>query len=196
MTSGVGQAWITLFFAGANSIALLAAVIGVLASFTCLFKLQELLSRDTRQHVKFSSVASRFLVGSIGLSFAGFAQKANESLYYGTGASFGKAGNPLTWRVENAPNLANVPEPGLIVVAVILIGFTFLGALSFFLALQTMFRFDSMHPQHQGAYKDFLMFTFGGIVSTNIESTFRALSTLIPFLKSTADMLESAASAI
>jgi hypothetical protein len=195
MSGGVSAAWISLFFAGANLIAILAAVIGVFSAFACVMKFKDLLGRETRQHVRASTVIAYFLVGSIGLSFAGFANKANEGIYYGTGASFGKAGNPLTWRAENAPNL-NKMKPELMITAVVLIGFTFLGALAFFLALNTMFRFDTLHPQHHGAYKDFLMYTVGGIVTTNIESTFRALSKGIPFLSSTADMLQQAAAAI
>lgn len=191
MGNSVGQAWINFFFFGANFISFLAALTGFIASWVFTFKVKDFLGRETRQHAKPSSVIAWFLVASIGLSFATFVQRSHEAFYVGTGAGFGASGNPISWRAEDAPNIMSI-SPDLMFVGVIMIGFTFLGAVAFYLALITMMRFDSMHPQHHGAIKDFFMYVFGGIVSTNIAAVFGFAAKFIPFLQSTAEMFEKA----
>ena len=195
MGQSVAQAWIEFFFLGSNFIALLAAVVGFIGAWVCLVKIKDFLGRETRQHAKASSVFAWFLVAGIGLSFASFVERSNQTLYQGTGAQFQNGQNPITWRAENAPSLGGM-EVELVLTAVILIGFGFLGAVSFFLALLTMMRFDTMHPQHHGSFKDFFMYVFGGVVSTNIAGVFAAMSSLIPVLSSTAEMLRRAQESI
>lgn len=191
MSSMVGQAWIDLFYFGANFVALLAAMTGFIAAWVCLFKIKDFLGRDTRQHAKASSVVAWFLVAGVGLSFASFVDNSNDVLYQGTGASYPNGTNPITWRAEDAPRIGE-NDPKLMLSAVIVIGFSFLGAVSFYLALITMMRFDSMHPQHHGSVRDFFMYVFGGVVSTNLAGAFDLASRLIPFLSSTAEMLRKA----
>lgn len=191
MSSLVGQAWINLFFFGANFVALLAALTGFVAAWICLFKLKDFLGRDTRQHAKASSVIAYFLVAGVGLSFASFVENSNDTFYQGTGASYPSGTNPITWRAEDAPQIGET-DPKLMLSAVIVIGFSFLGSVAFYLALITMFRFDSMHPQHHGSLRDFSMYVFGGVVSTNLAGAFDLASILIPFLSSTAEMLRKA----
>lgn len=176
-------------------VALFAAVVGVIAAFGCLSKIYDLLSRESRQQARFSGVIAYFLVSGIGLSFASFVRRSNETFYSPIGAAFADNRNPITWRVENAPSLNAIP-PELILTAVILIGFMFLGAVAFFLALMTMFRFDSAHPQHNGAYKDCFMYTIGGVATTNIAGLFNSLGSFFPPLASTAAMLTNAADRI
>ena len=195
MNSSVGSAWIAFFYTGANFIAFCAALTGVVCSLIFAGKVKEFLGRETRQHVRGSTLVAYFLVASVGMSFASFTEEANESFYYGTGANFSSAGNPITWRAEDAPSL-NAIQPELLLTAVILIGFTFLGSVAFYLAFLTMFRFDGLHPNHHGAVKDFFMYMFGGVACTNIEMVMRALSKLVPILSSSADLLEKAGSFI
>lgn len=195
MGHSVGQAWINFFFLGANFISLLAAVVGFIGAWVCLAKIKDFLGRETRQHARASSVIAWFLVAGVGLSFASFVKNSNEAFYQGAGPEYSTGSNPMTWRVENAPSLGGM-DVELVLTAVILIGFMFLGSVSFFMALITMMRFDTMHPQHHGSIKDFFMYVFGGVVSTNIAGVFAILSAGIPVLGSTAEMLRRAQAAI
>lgn len=195
MNANVSQSWINFFYAGSNLIAILAVVVGVIAAYMFLSATKDFLGRDTRQHVKTSTLAAYFLVAGIGLSFASFTNNVNSTVYNGTGAEFSEGQNPLTWRADSAPQLNGV-APQLMIAAVIVIGFGFLGALAFYLALLTMFRFNSLHPQHQGCYKDFSMYTLGGVICSNLVPVAKILSNGIPFLTSTADLIQRASAHI
>lgn len=189
MQETVGQAWITLFYGAANFIGVFAAVIGVVAAYGFWFRAKDFIGRDSGQRGSASGLVAYFLVACTGLEFASFVYTMNESVYHGTGAIFASTGNPITWRAENTPAL-NGMSPEMMMMAVILIGFSFLGAVAFFLAMLTMYRFDKDHPEHYGATKDFFMYSAGGVITTQIDACFSGLSGLLPFLSSTSDFIQ------
>ena len=128
----------------------------------------------------------------MGLSFVSFIEIAHYQAYGSLGAISSGAGNPMSWRTEDAPSLSEGVPAQLILTAVMLVGFGFLGGVAFFNALLTMFRFDKLHPQHHGAIKDFIMYLFGGLICTSLPTVFGALATYVTFLKGTAEMLKQA----
>lgn len=183
--------WISLFISGGYLLSLFGAAIGFFAAISLKVKIVTYLNPATRQDVKPSTLAAYFMVAVTGMSLLTFTESATDAVYHGMGNVSSGAGNPLSWRLESAPNLTGSPAE-LVLMAVVLVGFSFLGGVAFFKCMLTMFRFDKLHPQNNGAFKDFLMYMFGGIACTTLPTTMSAIAIGLPFLRGTSEMLNKA----